>query len=251
MIRTKSFRSSEHYSKISNGVDYQEIVQQLEKRERFGFLFGLERIDKFLKELNHPERNLQIIHITGTNGKGSTASFIAKILEFAGYRVGLYTSPHLVDIRERIQINSIPISKKDFVRLYSELSTINYKLVKELTYFEFLTALAFQYFFEKKVDFLILEVGLGGRLDATNVIERPLVELITNIDYEHTEYLGKTLKKITYEKAGIIKNNSFTVTGVKQKNVLSLLKRICAERKNRLFTLGENFRFLSFSTPNY
>ena len=231
-------------------MDYQVAIKELESRERYGFLFGLERISQFLKKLNHPERNLRIIHITGTNGKGSTASFIAKILEFAGYRVGLYTSPHLLDICERIQINSIPISKKDFLRLYSKLSTINYKLAKELTYFEFLTGLAFQYFFERKVNFLVLEVGMGGRLDATNVIKRPLASLITNIDYEHTEYLGNTLEKIAYEKAGIIKKDSFTITGVKQKKILSLLKKICTQRKNRLFSLGKNFRISSFPIPN-
>lgn len=228
-------------SKISNGMNYQEVVQQLEKRERYGFLFGLERINKFLEKLNHPEKNLQVIHITGTNGKGSTASFIAKILEFAGYQVGLYTSPHLIDIRERIQINGIPISKKDFLYFYRKLSTVHCPLSRELTYFEFLTALAFQYFFAKKIDFLILEVGMGGRFDATNVVEKPLVSLITNIDYEHTEYLGKTLKRIAYEKAGIIKRNSFLVTGVRQKNIRSQLEKICAQRKNRLFTLGEDF----------
>jgi len=231
-------------------MHYQEIIPQLENRERFGFKFGLSRIRKFLEYLNHPEKNLRIVHITGTNGKGSTAVFIAKILEFAGYRVGLYTSPHLLDIRERIQINSAPISKNDFVSLYHQLSTVNRKLSQELTYFEFLTALAFQHFFEKKVDFLVLEVGLGGRLDATNVIRKPLVSLITNIDYEHTEYLGKSLQKIAYEKAGIIKRNSITVTGIRQKNLLSLLKEICLQRKNRLFCLGKDFQFKNSEFQN-
>ncbi len=240
--KPKLYRASSQIPEISNGVNYKKIVKELENRERYGFLFGLERINRFLKKINHPEENLHIIHITGTNGKGSTAAFIAKILEFAGYQVGLYTSPHLIDIRERIQINGAPISKKDFVRLYSELSTINYRLAKELTYFEFLTALAFQYFFEKKVDFLVLEVGMGGRYDATNIIRKPLVSVITNIDYEHTEYLGKTLNKIAYEKAGIIKKNSLTITAIKQNNLISLLKRISAQRKNRIFSSGKDFR---------
>jgi len=241
IVNPKQYRTGLRTFKISNGVNYQEVVKELEKRERFGFLFGLERIAKFLKKLGYPERNLQVIHITGTNGKGSTAAFIAKILEFAGYQVGLYTSPHLLDIRERVQINSQPISKKDFLFLFKKLSEISPSLFTKLTYFEFLTALAFQYFFIKRIDFLILEVGMGGRFDATNVIPKPLVSVITNIDYEHTQYLGKTLTKIAYEKAGIIKKNSFTVTGVKQKNVLSLFKKICAQRKNRLFFLGEDF----------
>jgi len=224
-------------------MNYKEIVLHLENRERFGIQLGLERIHKVLNILNHPEKNLPTIHITGTNGKGSTAAYIAKILEFAGYKVGLYTSPHLIDIRERIQINGHSIPVKSFFRIAMGLLDIEKSLGDKLTYFEFLTALAFKYFSEEKIDFLVLEVGLGGRLDATNVIEKPLVSVITNIGYEHIQYLGKSLQSIALEKAGIIKKNGFVTTAIRQKRVMKLIESICQQRKAKLFCLEKDFGY--------
>ena len=183
--------------------------------------FGLGAITQLLFNLGNPQNSFKAITIAGTNGKGSTAAMIASILQSAGYKVGLYTSPHLIDVRERIVINGKKISLKDFNR------TIEYvkdRMKRPVTYFEFLTAVAFVYFQNQKVDIAVLEVGLGGRLDATNIC-RPLVSVITNIDFDHTEYLGNTLESITREKAGIIKQNGICITGAKQKRVLELLDK--------------------------
>ena len=160
--------------------------------------------------LNHPERNFKTIHVAGTNGKGSTSSMIASVFMEAGYKVGLYTSPHLKDFRERITLNGEKIPKK-----YVHQFILNHKSFfekTELSFFEMTVGLAFQYFSDKKVDIAIIEVGMGGRLDATNVIT-PLLSVITNIGKDHTQFLGDTLEKIALEKAGIIKPTIPVVIG--------------------------------------
>lgn len=200
--------------------------------------FGLETIAELLSRLGNPQNDYKTILIAGTNGKGSTATMTASILESAGYKVGLYTSPHLVDVRERIVVNGKKIAKKDFDQI---IANIREKVKNPLTYFELLTAAAFVYFQRQKVDIAVLEVGLGGRLDATNVC-RPLVSIITNIAFDHMAYLGNTLESITCEKAGIIKQNGFCLTAAKQKKVLQVLKNICAERKAKLYRLGSDIK---------
>lgn len=163
--------------------------------------------------LNHPERELRCVHVAGTNGKGSTSHMLASVLQEAGYSVGLYTSPHLADFRERIRVNGQMIPQKDvvgFVQKYKEsFSAI------QLSFFEMTVGLAFDYFRKKKVDIAIIETGLGGRLDSTNVVT-PLVSVITNIGYDHTQFLGDTLEKIAWEKAGIIKLGVPVVVGKTQ-----------------------------------
>ncbi len=144
------------------------------------------------------------MHVAGTKGKGSTASLIAAALEAAGYKVGLYTSPHLEDFRERITINGEMISEADVIRLADELRPPLTEIVPETTTFELTTALAFQYYFQQNIDIAVIEVGLGGRLDATNVVD-PLVSVITSISYDHMSVLGSTLQEIAAEKGGIIK----------------------------------------------
>jgi dihydrofolate synthase/folylpolyglutamate synthase len=173
-------------------------------------VLGLSRIKAVLKKLGNPERNTKFFHVAGTNGKGSTAFAISKILEAGGLRVGLFTSPHLESPNERIQINGVPIDDINF----NELAVKTANVGEELTEFEAVTAIAFLYFQSgpEKCDYAVLEVGLGGRLDATNVIERPEVAVITTIDYDHTEILGDTLEKIAFEKAGIIKDGSPVVS---------------------------------------
>ena len=180
--------------------------------------FGLKAISELLSRLNDPQNSYKTILIAGTNGKGSTAAMAASILQAAGYKTGLYTSPHLIDVRERIAINGKQISKLDFSRTIAD---IRKEIIEPLTYFEVLTAAAFLYFQNKKVDIAILEAGLGGRLDATNVT-RPLVSVITNIGYDHTAYLGDTLTAIAREKAGIIKQNGICLTAARQKKVLDV-----------------------------
>lgn len=205
-------------------MDYSQTVKYVYRLERLGWIFGLERIKKALKKLGNPQESLKYIHAAGSNGKGSVCAMLTSILRQAGYSVATYTSPHLVDVRERIMFNCRMIPKPDFVRLSAKVRQTKVKL----TYFEFLTALAFLYFSEKKPDFVVLEAGLGGRLDATNVII-PEIAIITKIALEHTDILGKTIEKIAGEKAGIIKQNCTVVTGADG----SALKVIKTAAKNK------------------
>ena len=202
--------------------------------------FGLETISELLSCLNNPQNSYKTILVAGTNGKGSTATMIASILQSAGYRVGLYTSPHLVDVRERIKVNGKMISRADIDRI---IVYIKKKKNNPLTYFEFITAAAFVYFKKKKVDVAVLEVGLGGRLDATNVCN-PLVSVITNISFDHMTYLGKTLESIAKEKGDIIKKRGICMTAAKQKRVLKIFKNICHERKAKIYQIGDDFKII-------
>lgn len=189
--------------------------------ERFGVQPGLVTMERVMELLGHPERGWPIVHIAGTNGKGSTAAFMASVLREAGYSVGLYTSPHLVKFNERIQINGVPISDADLATLAGELREKLEKAAIRVTFFEFTTALAFSYFARQGLDIAVIEVGMGGRLDATNVL-KPLVSVITNISYDHESFLGTTLQAIASEKAGIIKPGVPVVTGEKNKDVIAL-----------------------------
>ncbi|QZK89477.1 bifunctional folylpolyglutamate synthase/dihydrofolate synthase [Flavobacterium sp. CHNK8] len=165
---------------------------------------------KLAAHLNHPEKHLKCIHVAGTNGKGSTSHMLASVLQEAGYKVGLYTSPHLKDFRERIKINGIEISEKfveDFITEHQLFFEAN-----DMSFFEMTVGLAFDYFATSKVDIAIIEVGMGGRLDATNIIT-PLVSVVTNIGLDHTQFLGNTLDAIAFEKAGIIKPNVPVIIG--------------------------------------
>jgi dihydrofolate synthase / folylpolyglutamate synthase len=200
--------------------------------------FGLKAITRLLSHLENPQDSFKTILIAGTNGKGSTATMTSSILNRAGYKVGLYTSPHLVDVRERIVVNGKKIPLKEFNRT---IAYVKNKMEQPVTYFEFLTAVAFEYFKNEKVDIAVLEVGLGGRLDATNIC-KPLVSIITNIDFDHTAYLGNTLESITHEKAGIIKRNGICVTAAKQKKVLEILEGVCQRRRAKLYCLGRDIK---------
>lgn len=220
-------------------MTYQKSIAYLYGLQRFGIKFGLTNISNLLASLNSPQRNLPCIHIAGTNGKGSTAAFLASILSKAGYKVGLYTSPHLTSFTERIKINNHEIRKKDVIRLTTLLRNKAEK-IDSITYFEFVTAMALLYFSEQKVDLCILEVGMGGRLDATNVVS-PLVSVITNIFKEHEYYLGHSLLKIANEKAGIIKKKSVLITGATQTKILTLFKKRCKNLQTRFYQLGKDF----------
>ncbi len=197
-----------------------------------GMKFGLRNIRTLLREAGHPERHFPSLHIAGTNGKGSTSSFLASILQEAGYRVGLYTSPHLVRFTERIRINGVEIPEKRLVA-YASAFRPSVEAV-QATFFEATTCIAFQYFADEEVDIAVIETGLGGRLDATNTL-RPLVSVITNVGLEHTEFLGTTLKAIAREKAGIIKKGIPVVTSAGEPGVLQVFSRTAARRKTRIF----------------
>lgn len=195
----------------------------------------LDRTEILLKLIGNPERRYPIVHVAGSSGKGSTVAMIASILKAAGYKVGVHFSPSLQTPRERAQINFKLIPRRPFARIIARLKPLFPKVVKiaksgEPTYFETLGVLAFQYFAEQKVDLAVVETGLGGRLDATNVIN-PSVTVITSIDYDHTDILGKTLSKIAKEKAGIIKSGLPVVVGPIKREPLKVIQRV-ARSKN-------------------
>jgi len=200
--------------------------------------FGMEAITELLTRLGNPQNSYKSILIAGTNGKGSTAAMTASILNCAGYKVGLYTSPHLIDVRERIVVSGRKITKKEFSQAFANVKS---KLKQPVTYFEFLTAAAFIYFQHQQVDIAVLEVGLGGRLDATNVC-KPFVSVITNIGFDHMAYLGNSLTAIAREKAGIIKHNGVCITAAKQKQVLEVFNSVCLDRRSKLYCLGSDIR---------
>jgi dihydrofolate synthase/folylpolyglutamate synthase len=195
-------------------MTYLEAINYVSEARRFGMKLGLELMERLATQLGRPQDNLRFIHLAGTNGKGSTAAFCESCLRAGGYRVGLYTSPHLVSIRERLQINREPISEEAFTEGMEQVrAAVAACPGIEPTYFEIITALALWFFAREKVDWVVWETGLGGRLDATNIV-RPEVCIITNIGLDHTQYLGTTLGEIAREKAGIIKPSVPVVSGV-------------------------------------
>jgi dihydrofolate synthase/folylpolyglutamate synthase len=210
----------------------------LKSLEKSGIKLGLSAVSGLMKRLGNPQNKYKSVLIAGTNGKGSTAAMLSSILSRAGLRVGLYTSPHLSDFRERIRINDKLITKNELSSLIKEVRD---SLKEPVTYFEFTTALAFMHFFQKKVDIAVLEVGMGGRLDATNLVN-PEVSIITNISLEHSEYLGSNLRQIAREKAGIIKRNGICITGAAQPSALGIIEETCVQKNSGLLVLGKDFR---------
>ena len=212
-------------------LDYHHALTYLDSLELRGWKFGLGRTRALLDALGSPDKQLAIVHVAGTNGKGSVCAMLDAILQQAGYVVGRYTSPHLVRVTERFTINGTEISETEFARLVSCITPH----VTDQTYFEVLTAIALLYFYQHKVDYAILEVGLGGRLDATNVVT-PVVSVITTISREHTDYLGTKLADIAREKAGIVKPGVPVVTGTRG-TALSAIQRVCREQGSRLLVV--------------
>ena len=190
-------------------LNYTEAVEYLYSVPKFTTKNKMEHTRNFMERLGHPEREMKIIHVAGTNGKGSVCAFLSSMLTLAGKRTGLFTSPHLVKINERFQVNNVPVNDDEFLEAYLKVDETVKKMVAEglphPTYFELLFAVGMVLFQKLKVEYLVLETGLGGRLDATNTVENPLATVIVSISLEHTEHLGDTIEKIAYEKAGIIK----------------------------------------------
>lgn len=217
---------------LQKGVDWQ-------KNEYKDIKPGLVRIKKALKAIGDPHLKLSFVHVAGTNGKGSTASFISSMLHAAGFKAGLYTSPHLNSITERIKVNGKNIYVREFDRLSGKYEDIGKKF--KLTYFEFLSLIAFQYFKEQKTDVVVLEAGLGGRFDATNVISEPLVSVITGIGKDHQEYLGNSIKDIAFEKAGIIKRGAPVVLSKNRRQASVVIKKISKAGNSTLYEFGNDF----------
>lgn len=186
---------------------YNDAVKLLTSVGKFHISLGLDRMFKIMDLLGNPQDKLNCIHVAGTNGKGSVCAILSSILTCAGQKVGLYTSPHIFKYTERIQICGTPITDDDFVKYVFEISDLADKNNIDLTEFEVLTAVMFKYFYDNDVDVVVLETGLGGRFDATNIIKRNLCSIITHVDFDHTERLGNTIDEIASEKAGIIKPN--------------------------------------------
>ena len=191
-------------------LNYEKAIELITSKDNFYINLGLDRISCVLEKLGNPQDGLKCIHVAGTNGKGSVCTMLDSILREAGYKTGLYTSPHIWEYTERIRVCGEDISKEDFARYTKQITDIGI----HLTEFEILTAIMFLYFKECGVDIAIIETGMGGRLDATNVIKQNLCSIITQIDLDHTERLGDTKDKIAYEKAGIIKPNCPVITSM-------------------------------------
>lgn len=219
-------------------MNYAEAWEYLDQLQFFKIKLGLESMTMFMERLGRPQAALPCLHIAGTNGKGSVAATLLAILSRAGYRVGVYTSPHLSSVRERFRINGDFISQAAFARHASRITQVLGP--DQITYFEFTTALAFLWFTDQEVDFVLLEVGMGGRLDATNIIT-PLVSIITNIALDHEAYLGTTLAAIATEKAGIIKAKTPVVSGVTAPDAALVIERQAAAVQAPLYTLGTEF----------
>ena len=229
------------------GMSYREVLRWLFGLRRFGSKPGLEHISHLLGLMGDPHRSFRSIHVTGTNGKGSTTAMVASILGAAGYRVGMFTSPHLSSFTERIVVEGHPIPAEEVTRIAGEIMLLIDQMLEDPglrhpTFFEVITALAFQYFSEQGIDFAVLEVGMGGRLDATNVVHA-LVSIITNVSLEHTEVLGETVLEIAEKKAGIVKKDGVLITATQDDAVFNLFEKVCEREGSRIFWVGRDIRF--------
>lgn len=225
-------------------MSYQETLKYIHNVKWQGSKPGLSRTQELLRSLGNPEKKLKFVHIAGTNGKGSTAACIASVLQKAGYRTGLYTSPYIMRFNERMQVNGIHISDEELEKLTAEIRPFADAMTDSPTEFELITALGMQYFLYKQCDIVVLEVGLGGELDSTNVIETPDVAVITAIGLDHTNELGSTLPEIANAKAGIIKHGGDVAIYGGNATVEKVFERVCSE-KNAILTITD-FHKLKF-----
>lgn len=221
-------------------MDYKEALAYIESIGHFGSKPGLERVRELLKKLGNPQEGLKYIHVAGTNGKGSCASMTASVLKAAGYKTGLFTSPYLYRFNERMQINGKDIGDEALAQLVERVKPLAEAMDDHPTEFEIITAAAFLWYKEENCDVVVLEVGLGGRFDATNIIGAPEVAVIMNIGLDHTEILGDTLEKIAFEKAGIIKPGCDVVMYQQQESVMDVVRARCDE-------VGAKLRIADFS----
>ena len=230
-----------------------ELLDELYSYSLFGIKLGLDNIQKICDELGNPEKKYKIIHITGTNGKGSTSTIIETVLLEAGCSVGKYTSPHILKFNERIRANGKDISDEEIALTYEKVKSAIKNIGITPTFFEVTTAMMFLYFAEKKVQYAVLEVGMGGRFDATNAADGDIA-VITNVSLDHTEYLGKTIYDIAFEKAGIIKEKSFVIVGDSDKEFLKAVsekKKTFINTEEKYNDVKYNLNFKNFMTEIY
>ncbi len=216
-------------------MNYEEAIALINSRLRFGSKLGLDNIRALLNEMGNPQKKLKFVHVAGTNGKGTTCTYISSILREAGYKTGLYTSPYVVEFRERFIINGEMIPENELIEQIKITSEACERLTTDITEFEFITALAFNWFYQSGCDVVVLEVGLGGRFDATNIIDCPECAVITSIALDHMQYLGDTIEKIAFEKAGIVKENADVVLYCNiDKGAEKVFDDVCKERNANL-----------------
>ncbi len=211
-------------------MNINETIEYIHSNCWKGSALGLDRTQELLAKMGNPEKKLKFVHIAGTNGKGSTAAMTASILQKAGYKVGLYTSPYIYRFHERMQVNGTEISDEDLICVTEYVKPLAQSMAVPPTEFELVCCIAFEYFLRQKCDIVVLEVGMGGAMDATNVIETPEVAVITNIGLDHTEYLGNTLEEIAKTKSGIFKENGRAVIYRGSPTVEAVFETVCAQR---------------------
>jgi dihydrofolate synthase/folylpolyglutamate synthase len=227
---------------------YDDALDFLYNLQKFGIKLGLENMHSLSRIMGRPEQCFSSIHVAGTNGKGSTCSMIASILEEEGFRVGLFLSPHFKSFTERISINRSEISKETCLELTNYIRELVHTEAPQLkpTFFEFITSMAFYYFAQNKVDFSVIETGMGGRLDATNILS-PLVSVLTPVGLDHMQYLGKNISDIAFEKAGIIKPHVPVVTSIQETKALDTVLRIASEKNSEVHIRGRDFSYIDKS----
>ena len=233
-----SYKQAQEY--LLQTIDYEKLTQYKYDTSTF----DLKRMEEMMAFVGNPHKKRRCVHITGTKGKGSTSIIIASILKELGLKTGLFTSPHLIYLEERMKVNDRMISQNMFVELINRLKPYVDRIMLKNptlmpTFFEIVTAIAFLYFERKKVDISVLEVGMGGRLDSTNII-LPEISVITPVSYDHTDRLGHTLDRIAYEKSGIIKEGVPVVSSIQEPEALSVISKTCKEKDARLYLVGRD-----------
>ncbi|HYE67689.1 MAG TPA: folylpolyglutamate synthase/dihydrofolate synthase family protein [Anaerovoracaceae bacterium] len=225
-------------------MTYQETLDRIHSFQKYGSKLGLERMTRLMELMGNPQENMKVIHVAGTNGKGSVCRYLYSVLQENGYKTGMYTSPFLERFTERIEYNGSEISEEDLIQYTDQvLKMVDIMMeggMESPTEFELITAIAFLYFSKQDMDFLILEVGLGGTGDSTNMVSRPVASVITSISFDHMEYLGDTLEKIAIEKAGIIKPGVPVIINVEDQNASAAIREIADTRGSKIYEVHAN-----------
>ncbi len=237
-------------------MNFNEAIEKLDAykiRRKNEIKLGLDRIKKMLDLLDNPQEKLKVIHVAGTNGKGSVCTMLSYALCGNHLKTGLFISPHIINVRERLQIDNKAIPEEKFAQIFEKIHKLNETLEHKLTFFEAITAMGFEYFLAENCDVVVIETGLGGRLDATNVVTKPICSIITSISLDHTKILGDTIEKITFEKCGIIKNNVPVVVSSNQENsVKNIISETCKNKGSKVtFCKEKNISRINLKNLKY